>query len=66
MLADSRLLPIGAVKVAGSEYDFTEPRRIGDAVLDTTFGDIDYAADGGSSVTIAAPDGSASVEVLVA
>jgi aldose 1-epimerase len=63
ILADSRLLPIGAVKVAGTEYDYTEPRRVGDAVLDTTFGDIDTDADGRSSVTIAAPDGSAQVEV---
>jgi aldose 1-epimerase len=63
VLADSRLLPIGAVKVAGTEYDFTEPRRIGAAVLDTTFGDIDRNPDGGSAVTIAAPDGSAQVEV---
>ena len=63
VLADQRLLPIGAVKVHGSEYDFTEPRRIGDAVLDTTWGDIEHGADGISSVTIAAPDDSASVEV---
>jgi aldose 1-epimerase len=63
ILADARLLPIGAVKVAGSEYDFTEPRRIGDAVLDTTFGDVQYEPHGGSSVTIAAPDGSAEVTV---
>jgi len=63
VLADGRLLPIGAVKVTGSEYDFSEPRRIGTAILDTTFGDIDYEADGTSSVTIAAPDGSAEVTV---
>jgi aldose 1-epimerase len=63
VLTDARLLPIGAVKVAGSEYDFTEPRRLGPAVLDTAFGDLDRDADGGSSVTIAAPDGSASVTV---
>jgi aldose 1-epimerase len=63
VLADSRLLPIGAVKVAGTEFDFTEPRRIGDAVLDTTFGDVDPDPDGGSTVTIAAPDGSTRVEV---
>jgi aldose 1-epimerase len=49
--------------VAGSEYDFTEPRRIGDAVLDTTFGDIDYDADGGSAVTIASPHSAQSVTV---
>jgi aldose 1-epimerase len=63
VLADTRLLPIGAVTVAGSEYDFTEPRRIGDAVLDTTFGDIEYDADGGSAVTIASPHGAQSVTV---
>ena len=63
VLADARLLPIGAVKVAGTEYDYTEPRRIGDAVLDTTFGDVDAGPDGGSAVTIAAPDGSAQVQV---
>ena len=63
VLADSRLLPIGAVKVAGSEYDFSEPRRIGDAILDTTFGDLDYHPDGGSAVTIAAPSGDTAVTV---
>ena len=63
VLTDARLLPIGAVKVAGSEYDYTEPRRIGDAVLDTTFGDLTYEADGGSSVRIAAPTGDQSVTV---
>lgn len=57
VLADSRLLPIGAVKVAGTEHDYAEARRIGDAVLDTTFGDIDYDADGTSAVTLAAPSG---------
>ena len=62
VLADARMLPIGAVKVAGTEYDFTEPRRIGDARLDTTFGEI-VGAPGGSAVTIAAPDGSQSVSV---
>ncbi|MCA2214502.1 aldose 1-epimerase family protein [Jidongwangia harbinensis] len=63
VLADARLLPIGAVKVAGTEYDFSEPRRIGDLVLDTTFGDLDYEPDGGSSVTIAASGGSPQVTV---
>ena len=57
VLADSRLLPIGAVKIAGSEYDYAEPRRIGEAVLDTTFGDVVADADGGSSVILAAPSG---------
>jgi aldose 1-epimerase len=63
VLADSRLLPIGAVKVAGTEYDFVAPRKVGELVLDTTFGEIQAEADGTSSVTIAAPDGSAEVHV---
>lgn len=57
VLADSRLLPIGAVKVAGTEYDYAEPRRIGEAVLDTTFGDVDHDPDGTSAVSLTAPSG---------
>jgi aldose 1-epimerase len=57
VLADARLLPIGAVKVAGTEYDYAEPRRVGEAVLDTTFGDIEHDADGTSAVTLTAPSG---------
>ncbi|MFI7425983.1 aldose 1-epimerase family protein [Micromonospora sp. NPDC049836] len=59
VLLDSRLLPVAATEVAGTEYDFTEPRVIGAAVLDLAFGDLVRDADGGSSVTLAAPDGSA-------
>jgi aldose 1-epimerase len=57
VLADGRLLPIGAVKIAGSDWDYTAGRRIGEAVLDVTFGDIAYDADGGSTVTLSAPSG---------
>jgi aldose 1-epimerase len=63
VLTDTRLLPIGAVKIAGSEYDFSEPRRIGETVLDTTFGDIDQDLDGGSAVTISAPGSAQEVTV---
>ncbi|GLW32028.1 aldose 1-epimerase family protein [Actinoplanes regularis] len=56
LLADARLLPLGAVKVAGSEYDYAEPRRIGAAILDTTFGDIDFGPDGLTEVVLADPD----------
>jgi aldose 1-epimerase len=63
VLTDARLLPIGAVKVAGTEYDYTEPRRIGTAVLDTTFGDVEFGPAGGSAVTIAAPSSDDSVTV---
>jgi len=55
IMADNRLLPIGAVKVAGTEFDYSEPRRIGNSVLDVTFGDIDFDADGITAVTLADP-----------
>jgi aldose 1-epimerase len=57
LLVDSRQLPIGAARVAGGEFDYTKPRRIGTAMLDTTFGDLDRADDGGSTVTFSTVDG---------
>jgi aldose 1-epimerase len=55
IVADGRLLPIGAHPVAGTEFDFNEPRRIGDLVMDATFGEIEHGADGITEVTIADP-----------
>ncbi|MBF9133775.1 aldose 1-epimerase family protein [Plantactinospora sp. S1510] len=65
LLLDGRLLPIGAAKVTGGEYDYTEPRRIGAAVLDLAFGDLDPALvdERGSSVTLASPDSTAAVSI---
>ncbi|GIG90820.1 aldose 1-epimerase family protein [Plantactinospora endophytica] len=65
LLLDGRLLPIGVAKVTGGDYDFTEPRRIGEAVLDLAFGDLDPALvhDWGSSVTISAPDSDDAVSI---
>ncbi|MER7168671.1 aldose 1-epimerase family protein [Micromonospora sp. NPDC000207] len=63
LVVDSRLLPVGATPVAGTEYDYTEPRRIGDAQLDTAFGEVVRDADGGSAVSLTGPDGSAGVTV---
>jgi aldose 1-epimerase len=57
ILVDGRLLPIGAARVAGGEFDYTEPRRIGAAVLDTAFGDLIRDDDGGTSVTLSSVDG---------
>lgn len=57
LLTDPRMLPVGAAKVDGTEYDFTAPRRIGELVLDVTFGDVVRAPDGGSAVTVSGPDG---------
>lgn len=63
LLVDGRLLPIGAAKVAGSPFDFSEPRRIGTAVLDTAFGDVEHDSDGCSRAVLASPDGERSVEI---
>jgi aldose 1-epimerase len=40
LLSDGRGLPIGAARVAGGEFDFAAPRRIGGIILDTAFGDL--------------------------
>jgi aldose 1-epimerase len=63
LLLDGRMLPIGAAKVAGGEFDFGTPRRIGQAKLDTAFGDLEYGADGRSTVTLATRDGTLGVQV---
>lgn len=58
LLVDGRLLPIGAARVAGTEYDFTTPRAIGGLELDTAFGDVireDEKAP--SEVTLSTSDG---------
>jgi aldose 1-epimerase len=57
LLLDGRLLPIGAAKVAGTEYDFTEPRPIGALELDVAFGDVIPDEDGRSAVTLSTSDG---------
>jgi aldose 1-epimerase len=57
LLLDGRNLPIGAARVAGTEHDLTEGRRIGHAVLDVAYGDLVRDADGGSSARLQADDG---------
>lgn len=57
LLLDGRMLPIGAARVAGTEFDFSEPRRIGGLVLDVAFGDVQRDPDGGSAVTLSTSDG---------
>jgi aldose 1-epimerase len=57
LLVDGRLLPIGAARVAGGEFDYTESRRIGSAELDTAFGDLLRDGSGGSAVDLSTVDG---------
>lgn len=60
LLLDSRLLPIGAARVAGGEYDFTSPRQIGDQVLDVAFGDVPA---GRTAVTLSTVDDSRALSI---
>jgi aldose 1-epimerase len=46
LLTDPRGLPVGDVPVEDSEFDFREPRAIGDTRLDTGFTTLDRSADG--------------------
>jgi len=57
LLVDGRSLPIGEARIAGGDFDFTQPRRVGTAILDTAFGDVIRDADGGSAVTLSTVDG---------
>jgi aldose 1-epimerase len=57
LLVDGRLLPIGAARVAGTEFDYVEGRRIGSAILDTAFGDLIRDEDGSTAVTLSSVDG---------
>jgi aldose 1-epimerase len=61
LLVDGRLLPIGAAKVTGSDFDFTAGRRIGPAMLDTAFGDVDRDDDGLCTATLSAGAKSVSI-----
>jgi len=57
LVTDDRLLPVGEEEVAGTPYDFREPRRLGPLVLDDAFTGVGRTADGLAWVTLAAPDG---------
>jgi aldose 1-epimerase len=52
LVTDERLIPSGAVDVAGTPLDFREARAIGDQQLDTAFGGLDRDADGWAEVRL--------------
>jgi aldose 1-epimerase len=54
---DERQLPIGLVPVAGSPYDFTSPRQIGDLAVDYAFTDLDRDVNGRAWMHLTGPDG---------
>jgi aldose 1-epimerase len=57
LLVDGRMLPMGEARIASGPYDFTEPRRIGEAHLDTAFGDVRHDPDGIMRARIETADG---------
>jgi aldose 1-epimerase len=50
LIADGRGIPTGSEPVAGTEFDFREPRAIGRLKLDTAFTDLERAEDGTARV----------------
>jgi len=54
---DERLNPVGTEPVAGTAYDFTRSRPVGDLVLDDAFTDLARGTDGRVTVTLASPSG---------
>lgn len=61
LVTDEQAIPVDSEDVAGSPYDFTHARTIGETQLDTTFTDLDRDADGLARVKLDSPDGRRSV-----
>jgi aldose 1-epimerase len=57
LLVDGRMLPMGAARVAGGPYDFTEPRRIGTVQLDTAYTEVTLDGGNFASATLTTADG---------
>jgi aldose 1-epimerase len=55
--ADGRGIPTGAIPVAGTDFDFREPRPIADTKLDHGFTDLERGDDGLARVELTNPDG---------
>jgi aldose 1-epimerase len=61
--ADDRGLPAGAEPVEGTEYDFRQPRAIGETRLDNAFTDLERDEDGRARVELRAPDDGGALSV---
>jgi aldose 1-epimerase len=46
LLSDARSIPVGAADVAGTPYDFREPRQVRGTVIDTAFTGAERGEDG--------------------
>ncbi|HET6215071.1 MAG TPA: aldose 1-epimerase family protein [Micromonosporaceae bacterium] len=63
LLLDARLLPIGAARVAGGDFDYTVLRPIGRTALDMGFGDVERDEAARSTVRLSTVDALATVDV---
>ena len=63
--SNERGLPIVADTVAGTEYDFRQPRRIGSTTLDHAFTDLERDEDGLAHVMLRDPDHDTQVSLWV-
>lgn len=63
LTTDDRALPIGEADVAGTEFDFTVARPVGDTRLDTCFTGLARGSDGRSRARLESADGIRGVEV---
>jgi aldose 1-epimerase len=54
---DERQLPTRDVEVAGTPYDFSEPRTLGDLAIDYAFGDLPRDGDGRAWLELTGVDG---------
>jgi aldose 1-epimerase len=62
---DDRGIPVGSGPVAGSEYDFREPRAIGTTALDHCFTDLERDGDGFARATVADSEDGQRIELWV-
>lgn len=60
---DGRQIPTGRAPVAGSRFDYREPRSLGRTVIDTAFTDLGRDSDGRARVTLSSADGARAVSV---
>lgn len=61
--ADDRGLPASAEAVEGTEYDFRQPRSIGETRLDNAFTDLERDEDGRARVELRDPDDGGALSV---
>jgi aldose 1-epimerase len=65
LLTGAQQIPTGREPVAGTEFDFRQPKPIGDLQIDHTYTDLHRDADGRCRLRFADPDGESGVTVWI-